>query len=232
MSPTDGPPGSPAEPGREAVGDDEPVSAPQQPAPASPNGPKGRSRRQTAFDMVLSLVVILAVVGVVLLLAPQPGAVEQPQVADADAVLAADEAALMLGRPPLLLRPASDEDATETPQVVELGEDWRLDYVRTEVTDEVGTWRVGVLSPGERRVDLEQAVEPTEEWLTRADAGEPGLPEPVTVGGLTWTKQVRGDGRTTYSVEEPDGLTTALTASSDSDDLQEVVGLVSGRLAD
>lgn len=215
------------------MGDDGPVSAPEQPASASAvPGPRGRSRRQTAWDMVRSLVVILAVVGVVLLFAPQPGPIEQPQVGDAEAVLAVEEATLMLGREPLLLRPASGDGPPAVAQVVELGEDWRLDYARTELTDEVGTWRVGVLSPGERRVDLEQAVDPTEEWLVRADAGEVGLPEPVEVGEITWTRQVRGTGRTVYSYVDPGtGLTTAVSATSDSADLREVVALVTESLS-
>ena len=112
-----------------------------------------------------------------------------------------------------------------------LEDGWRLDYARTEQTDDVDTWRVGVLSPGERRVDLEQAVDPSEEWLTRADAGRPGLPEPVEVGGITWTVQERGDGDTSFSWEDPAGLTTAVTASSDSDDLRTVVEAVSAALA-
>jgi len=118
---------------------------------------------------------------------------------------------------------------------VPLGDGWRLDYARTEQTDDVETWRVGVLSPQERRVDLEQAVDPGEEWLTRADAGRPGLPEPVEVAGLTWTVQQRGDGDVAWTWVDPDGgvgaLTTAVSASSDSEDLQAVVAAVSAALA-
>ncbi len=187
--------------------------------------------------MVLSMVVILACVGGILLLAPQPDEVDQPQVSDAEAAVAVQEAEAALGTQPLLLAPgAADEPMADLPAeaVVPLDEGWRLDYARTEETDEVGTWRVGVLSPGERRVDLEQAVDPTEEWLTRSDEGRPGLPEPVDVGGLTWTVQERGDGRTAWTYEDPEGgagaLTTTVSASSGSEDLREVVEAVSAAL--
>ncbi|WP_380166059.1 DUF4245 family protein [Jannaschia sp. R86511] len=210
---------------------------------AEPGPPKPRRRgRQTAFDMVLSLVVILAVVGAVLLFAPQPGAVEQPQVGDTEAVTAVQEAAEALGTGPLLLvagPQAGDlrpEDVPEASDVVAVGDGWRLDYARTETTDEVTTWRLGVLSPGERRVDLEQAVAPTEEWLTRADDGSVGPPEQVEVGGLPWSRQVRGDSDTAYVHVAAEGtagpgLTTAVSASADSADLREVVELVAGSLA-
>lgn len=209
------------------------------PAPGAAPAPRRRGR-QTALDMVRSLVVILAFVGVVLLLAPQPEAVDQPQVSAAQAAVAHGQASDVLDGDPLLLVPgdrfAEAAGAAGVPPeaLAVLGEDWRLDYTRTEETDDVDTWRVGVLSPQERRVDLEQAVAPGEEWLTRADAGAPGLPEPVEVGGLTWTVQQRGDGDTSYTwldpAAGPGALTTAVSASSDSPDLREVVEAVSGSL--
>lgn len=182
------------------------------------------------------MVVILAFVAVVLLLAPQPDAVEQPQVSGAAAGTALDQATTVLGETPLLLAPEGAlDDVAGVPDgaVVELGGQWRLDYARTEETDEIDTWRVGVLSPGERRVDLEQAVDPTEEWVTRDRAGRPGLPEPAEVGGLTWTVQQRGDGDTSWTWSDPagGGLTTAVSAPSDSDDLRAVVEAVSEALS-
>lgn len=226
---------------RLAIGDDVHVSEQETPAPSSastPAAPRRTRGRQTALDMVRSLVVILAFVGVVLLLAPQPEAIEQPQVPDAEAGAALEQAAVLLGAAPLLLTPGEGLAAgVEVPAdaVVPLGEGWRLDYARTEQTDGVATWRVGVLSPAERRVDLEQAVDPGEEWLTRADAGEPGLPEPVQVGGLTWTVQERGDGNLAWTWVDTAGgagaLTTAVSAPSGSDDLQAVVEAVSAALS-
>lgn len=217
------------------VTDQEPPAgeAPADPPAPAPGRPRGR---QTALDMVRSMVVILAFVGVVLLLAPQPDAVDQPQVGGAEAGIALEQATVLLGTAPLLLAPGDRaEDVAGLPEesVVPLEADWRLDYARTEQTDEVDTWRVGVLSPDERRVDLEQAVDPSDEWLTRAGAGRPGLPEPVDVGGLTWTVQQRGDGDTAWTWVDPaeGGLTTAVSATSDDDDLREVVEAVSAALS-
>ena len=114
----------------------------------------------------------------VLLLAPQPDAVEQPQVSDGRGRRRAGAGGHGAGREPLLLGPGDAAGAQPTTCPAERrrarwATGWRLDYARTEQTDEVDTWRVGVLSPDERRVDLEQAADPTEEWLTRADAGRP-----------------------------------------------------------
>lgn len=194
--------------------------------------------------MVASLVVILGVVAAVLLFAPQPGAVEQPQVGATQAVTAVGEAATVLGSAPLMLvaGPAADElapsDVPEAADVVDVGDGWRLDYTRTETTDDVATWRLGVLSPQDRRVDLEQAVGPSDEWLTRADAGTVGPPEPVDLGGLTWSRQVRGDGDTAYThvgdTTDGDGepeLTTVVSGTSDHEDLRHVVELVGTSLS-
>ena len=231
-------PQTPAPPGP-PTGDENAADAPSDAETDTPIvAPPARSRgRQTALDMVRSLVVIMAFVGVVLLLAPQPGAVEQPQVSDAEAAGAFDQAATLLGATPLLLSPGDgpDQDAgVPEAAVAALGQGWRLDYARTEQTDDVDTWRVGVLSPQQRRVDLEQALDPGEEWLTRGDAGEPGLPEPVDLGGLTWTVQERGDGDVSWTWVDPAGgagaLTTAVSASSDSDDLQAVLEAVAAVL--
>lgn len=223
----------------------EPQAGPVPGPEAGPAAAPARSRgRQTAFDMVVSMVVILAVVGVVLLFAPQPGAVEQPQVGGSQAVTAVDEAVAALGASPLLLvaGPAAEElqagDVPAAVDVVDVGEGWRLDYARTETTDDVETWRLGVLSPDERRVDLEQAVAPSDEWLTRADDGAVGPPEPVDLGGLPWSRQVRGDGDTAYTYvgDSTDGdgepeLTTVVSATSDHQDLQHVVELVAASLS-
>lgn len=191
--------------------------------------------------MVRSMVVILAFVGVVLLFAPQPGPVEQPEVSDVQAVVAVQAAATELAADPILLLTGTADaptvDAADLPDVaavVSVGPGWRLDYARTESIDDVTTWRQGLLSPGERRVDLEQAVDPTDEWLTRADEGRVTPPEPVQVAGQSWSRQVRGDGDTAYTFVDTGGddpqLTTTLSATSDSEDLRTVVELVSAAL--
>lgn len=209
--------------------------------------------------MVLSLAVIVGVVGVVLLFAPQPGPVEQPQVSAPEAVAAVEAGSVALGAP-LLLLVAGDAaglgvaDVPAAADVLALPQGWRLDYARTEAVDDLTTWRVGVLTPDERRIELEQAVEPSEQWLTRSDTGSVEPPEPVELGGLTWVRQVRGDGDTAYTYAGPaaagsaadgtaadgtaadgaaaegGGLTTAVSATSDTDDLRAVVEQVAGAL--
>ncbi len=64
----------------------------------------------------------------------------------------------------------------------------------------------------------------------RADLGSL---TPEEVAGLTWSVQERGDGDTSWTYVDPaqGGLTTVVSASSDSDDLRAVVAAVSEALA-
>lgn len=215
----------------------------EQPDDATPVPPRRNRGRQNALDMVRSMAVIVAFVAVVLLFAPQPDGVEQPTVDPTTAALVADGAAVSLGFDPLLLLPGRTGDdgvvgageGLPGSTVVAVGSGWDLDYARIETaTDDIPTWRQGLLSPSDRRIDLEQAVDPSEEWLLRADEGRVGTPESVEVDGVTWSRVDRGDERTAYTtVLGGDGgpaVTTMLSATSDSEDLRTVVEAVAAAL--
>jgi hypothetical protein len=180
--------------------------------------------------MVRSMALILAVLVVVFVLVPQPEGVRQPAVDDAVAVGTAGAAADELGTEPVLVLGGAERElpttAGDAPVPVFLGDGWQLDYARTEVTDEAPTWRLGLLSPEDRRVDVEQAVDPSGRWLTRADdTSRPAAVETLDVGGTTWQRYERGDGRTAYLLEPatPGSPTTVVSAAGDIPSLAVVV---------
>lgn len=178
--------------------------------------PRARSR-QTAVDMVRTLVVIVAFVAVVLLLVPQEPAVEQPAVAPAEVQAAADRDTERLGFEPVVTTVAAD---------------WQTDFVRTERrVDDVLQWRLGLRSPGGARVDIEQTEGATERWLLRPDDGPAGDVEPVTVAGTRWDRFVRGDDATAYAFEREE-VTTMVSANEDGPELVAAVQAVTAELTE
>jgi hypothetical protein len=163
--------------------------------------------------MVITMAVLVAVVGVVLLLVPAPRAIPPPAV---DPVDAARDAADRLGFAPAAVA-AQD-----------LGSGWQADYARVEEQAGLTQWRVGYFGPAGRRIDLEQAVDVSEEWLTRSDeplgteagSGEDpvqviaGLTGEVTMGGLGWVRVPRADGDAGFA--RRDGAVVTVLSSSDS----------------
>lgn len=189
--------------------------------------PRARSR-QTALDMVRTLVVIVAFVAVVLLLVPQEPPVEQPAVAPSEVQAAADRDTERLGFEPVATTVAAG---------------WQADFVRTERrVDDVLQWRLGLRTPGGSRVDVEQAEGATERWLLRTDDGlrtdngpggddAGGDLQPVTVAGTTWDRFLRGDGATAYASDQ-DGVTTVVSANEDGPELVAAVQAVTAELAE
>lgn len=161
--------------------------------------------------MVITMAVLVAAVALLLLFVPQPRGITQPGV---DPVAAASEAAASLGFEPSAVAP---ED---------LGDGWVASYARTEEQEGVVQWRLGYLSPDERRVDVEQAVDVTARWLTR-DAGPVGesaatgdplgelaaTGQEVSLAGGTWVLVPRADGDRTFARRDGDVVTVLSTAS-------------------
>jgi hypothetical protein len=104
-------------------------------------------------------------------------------------------------------------------------------YARVEEQEGVTQWRLGYLSPGSRRVDVEQAVDITAQWLTRDPTpvgGAPGDPaeapadplealaaagQEVPLGGTTWVVVPRADGDRAFARRDGDVVTVLTTAS-------------------
>ena len=109
----------------------------------SPAPPGGRTKK-TAVDMVLTLAVIIAAVGVIVLLVPRPNAVSQP---DVDPVAAAASA-----RPGLSFVPA-------VPAGLPAG--WAARTAKAQVgTDDVAMWLLQYRTPAGAYGAVRQAREP------------------------------------------------------------------------
>lgn len=166
--------------------------------------------------MIITMAVLGAAVALLLLFVPQPRGITQPGV---DPVAAASSSAPTLGFRPAAVAP---ED---------LGEGWVASYARVEEQEGLPQWRLGYLSPEARRVDVEQAVDVTAQWLTRgpdlvgaaptdpaegpADPLEAlaGAGQEVSLGGTTWVLVPRADGDRAFARRDGDVVTVLTTAS-------------------
>jgi len=173
--------------------------------------------------MLRTMAVIVAAVGILLLLVPAPPAVVQP---GPDPVAAAAAVTDEVGFAPAVVAPT------------DLGEGWATSYARVETVEGVVQWRLGYLSPTQRRVDVEQAREATVDWLTRQrsaprigaqpailDEVLPGLGTAalVSVAGMKWWQYERGDGTVALARESGETLlVVSVAAQRPSDELQQV----------
>jgi len=167
--------------------------------------PRGRGLRGTAFDMVASTVVVVALVALLVALVPRPNAVPIHEV---DVAAAAQRAGRELGFDPAL------------PQGLPAG------WVATSAdvrhsADGVTTWHVGYVTPSGNYASIEQAAWVTKQWEDIMDSGgTPRRPEVVTVDGTLWEQRYkdvrdvtalihRGKSRTTMVTSKIDGLAGA-----------------------
>jgi hypothetical protein len=165
--------------------------------------------------MAISMAVLVGVVFLLLLLVPQPKAIEQPGV---DPVASATEVAGSLDFAPIALAPS------------DIGEGWEADYARVEEAAGLTQWRVGYFTPAGRRIDLEQTVGATPGWLTRDQGADrltvPGPSDTVTLAGQEWVRIARADGKTAFASDREDGSTVMLsvTAQDALGDLEKLAG--------
>jgi hypothetical protein len=137
-----------------------------QPAPA-PGGRKGV--RGTAFDMIRTLVVVLAVVAVIYLLVPRPGRIPPAPV---DVPGQAQVAAPDLGFSPLVPKGLP---AGWTPTAAE----------RRTGQDGAKVFHIGYVTDKQYYAGVEQATSVSDAWLNINDAG--GKPVgTVTIDGVAW----------------------------------------------
>ena len=196
---------------------DKSVRADGGPGPAAGGAPgeeqiaPRRRRGGTARDMVLSMLVILAVVGVVLLLLPRPNAVEQPA---ADVRSAAVAAARELSFDPVV--PAA------------LPEGWKPTsaYSRRS-TDDVIAWHVGYLTPEGKYAAVEMAADATPRWVqAQTSDPRPTAARQRTVGGAQWQEFYREDRDRSTLLREDAGITTLVTGGADLEELSVLAGAV------
>ena len=173
------------------------MSVTESPAPAG-----GRTKK-TAVDMVLTLAVVIAVVGVIVLLVPRPNQVSQP---DVDPVAAAASA-----RPGLSFVPA-------VPAGLPAG--WVARTAKAQVgTDDVPMWLLQYRTPGGDYGAVRQARNPTAGWEARqvTDGREDGT---VRIGSLDWVVRSRRDRGITSWVLRRGDLTTVVTGTASQAELE------------
>jgi hypothetical protein len=161
---------------------DWPVTTPD----VQPTGRRNARLRQTAWDMVRSMAVVLVVVFAIVLLAwrPEPEAVKVVQTAPTVA-LAAREAQFPV------VSPAG------------LAEDWRATSVRWEPTEESGSERVlhiGYVTPADEYAQVVIAPLASEPFLDEQTAvGTPTGTQ--SVGEATWERRESGGRRSLVLVD-------------------------------
>jgi hypothetical protein len=161
-----------------------------------------RGLRQSAWDMVRSMVVVIAVVVALVLLVPRPNEVVQPEVDVASAAAAAKgrlgiQVAVPAGLP---------AGWSTTSASVQTG------------TDGVLSWRVGYLTPSGQAAGIIQGVRPTAAWegAQVIDGAPRGS---AAIDGRTWVLRSRPDRGITNYVLRQDGLTTIVTGRARTADL-------------
>lgn len=196
--------------GGPVIGDDGGVTEPTAPAaPASDGPPPSRYSMGSLPNMLRSLVVIVAIMGVVFVTVPRVTSISQPPVD-----VAANAAAV--------------RDTTGWPISVPQGlpEGWKATAVRyVRSTDGLMTWHVGYQTPGGTYVALEQTQGATHDWV-RAQTNRAPAGEPVTIGGTQWTPYVRADKVQNSLVDRPSGddaLTTVVTGTGSFEELTAFV---------
>lgn len=174
-----------------------PVAEPTEPGTMpTPTGRRTAQLRKTAFDMLRSMAVVLALVFVIVLLAWRP-LPEEVRVIDPVPVI--DAAAMQ---------------ADFTVQVPEgLDEQWRPTSARWEPTQESGdlpVLHIGYVTPSDQYAQLSQSREASEQYLGEQTSG--GAPVGTReVDGIVWQEWQAPDRLSLVQIE--DGVTTIVSGT-------------------
>ena len=155
-------------------------------------------------DLVVSLGIVLAIVGFLVLFVPRP---------NTDAVRVVDYT-------PLLTQARSD---APYPIVAPVGlsERWRTTSVRYEPDETATTWHLGFVTPHDAYAGVEQSNGPPRAFvqeMTNYGAAE-GTTE---INGLTWERRLRESKAQRSLVLAQDNVTTIVTGTAGWDELQEL----------
>ena len=193
-------------------------STPQAPlSPLSHQAPPANQRPASRYalgsygNMVRSLLVILAGVGVLLAIVPRSDKIDQPAL---DARSVAAQAGQQTGLP--FLVPAG------------LPEGWKATSARYgPSTDQLMTWMGGWQTPSGGYVAIRQTKAASPAWVQQAtaDGTDQGT---VQAGGTTWRKLYSTEHRQTSLVDVPtaDGagsVATVVTATAGMDEIEQFV---------
>jgi hypothetical protein len=145
--------------------------------PGEPGPPPARRRRGGAADLVRSLVIVLAIVGLVIAISPQPSG---------EAMRAADfDAAVQTAR-----LSASYDVVVPGP----LPDGWRTVAAQSERAGDGMVWRLGLRGPDDGFVTIEQSPDGQGPLAAEvATSAQPG--EQVTLDGVSWQRFTDGPTR-------------------------------------
>lgn len=170
-----------------------------------------RLRSYSVKNMIFSLLAVLAVTFAWWALMPNPETLQRRPVQVAPvAGYAAEQVTWQVWAPP------------------ESGAQWSVTFARFEELDSVPTWRMGLVSPGQQYVELNQAADVQGAWLSEATAGgEPQGERTVSGpgGAQSWQEWQGSDGPSLVLVaEDPGEATTVVRGGASVAELEEFIG--------
>lgn len=159
---------------------------------------------RTIGDLVVSLAILLAIVGFVVLFVPRP---------NTDAVKVVDYTTL--------LTQARSDAPYPILAPVGLSDRWRATSARYEPDETATTWHLGFVTPRDAYAGVEQS-----NGLPRAFVQEmtnDGAPDGTTeIFGLTWERRLQESKAQRSLVLTQDNITTVVTGTASWDELQEL----------
>jgi len=181
---------------------------PTAPAPApvsAPTAPPRKRGRQTVGDMVRSLAVVLALVGVLVAL----NVIQEPEpvLRDVEYPAALENA-----------QPGVDYELAG-PRPLPAG--WRVTSARTGADGAATTWHLGMVTADETYAAVEQTDGPRRDLVSAFAAGSRPAGT-VTIGGVTWERLVGGDPEPRALVRSDDGVVTMVAGGASWADLQRL----------
>jgi hypothetical protein len=160
----------------------------------------------TSADMVRSMVVIVAVVGVLLLLVPRPSKLPTQSV---DVSEAASSATSQLGFTPSVPKGLPDGWTAVAADV-------------QQATDRIPTWHLSYLTPSGRYAGVQEAAHPTTAWENRQVTDGSARQGEHQAGGKTWMVRSRTDrGITSWVLRTPE-RTTIVTGTAGEAELDQL----------
>ncbi len=162
--------------------------------------------------MVRSLLVILAVIGVLLLIVPRPNKLSTESV---DVVQAAASAHGQLGFEPAVPKALPDGWTAVAASV-------------QQATGRIPTWHLSYLTPSGRYAGIQQAAHPTQAWENHQVTDGSSRQGEHQAAGRTWLVRSRTDrGITSWVLREPE-QTIVLTGTAGEQELDQLASALFG----
>jgi len=176
---------------------------------------------QTAVNLTLSIVASLGIVLFLVLVVVRPGGTVNRQVIDYRSVAEQAEASVDV---PLAAPPLPDGWSSNRAEI------------DTGSADGVSTWYVGLITPDDQFIALEQGIDANETWLSNAVQTTPATGT-ATIAGLDWQVRDRRDaddpGNYAYSLTTTvDRSSYVLHGTADDTEFETLATAVAEQIAD